>query len=119
LLLRTRAGRVARCCSGRNTVAVNPGSEKVDEGAEGVIVAGDAAPAGCLQDLEEELAYQGQTVAALNEALGQQQRDILTLRRQVELLAQEVRLLRQTHNSAAGGGNENDLDSPDERPPHY
>ena len=66
-----------------------------------------------LQDLQSQLAFQDDTIAALNEALAGQQRELLTLRRQVELLK-----LRQDEQAAAlderPGG-----DAPAERPPHY
>ncbi len=66
-----------------------------------------------LQELQSQLAFQDDTLAALNDALSAQQQEILLLRRQVELLKQ-----RQDEHAAAiedlpGAGAEQ------ERPPHY
>lgn len=64
-----------------------------------------------LVDVQTQLAYQEDTITALNEALADQQQEILVLRRQLELLKQ--RQDEQTPQQDAGG-------SPaDEKPPHY
>jgi SlyX protein len=68
-----------------------------------------------VEALEAELAFQGEAVRALNDALGRQQGDILLLQRQVALLAQEVKSLRQAHapqQPHAGA-------AADDKPPHY
>jgi SlyX protein len=65
-------------------------------------------------DIEAELSFQGQSLNALNDALGQQQRDILLLRRQVELLAAEVKALRLGDTSPGPDG-----ETADQKPPHY
>lgn len=66
-------------------------------------------------DLESELAYQNETVHALNASLGQQQQDLLLLQRQFALLAEEVRTLRQS----LAAPNHGDHETADEKPPHY
>lgn len=67
-----------------------------------------------LATLQAEVAFQGQTVSALNDALADQQRDILLLQRQLRLLAEELRRLRDV-----GGGSAAPAEADAERPPHY
>ena len=66
-----------------------------------------------LQELQSQLAFQDDTIAALNDAVSAQQQEILLLRRQLELLKQ-----RQDEQAAAleeiPGA-----DVASERPPHY
>ena len=64
--------------------------------------------------LEEELAFQGETLASLNAALATQQQDILLLKRQLALLGNELRSLRTT-----GASSEEGSADPDDKPPHY
>ncbi len=66
--------------------------------------------------LEAELAFQGETVQVLNDALASQQKDLLLLQRQVELLGKELRTLRE--RGADRGGHDGG-DPVDEKPPHY
>jgi SlyX protein len=65
-----------------------------------------------VEELQSQMAFQEDTVQTLNEAIAHQQQEMLTMRRQLELLKQ-----RQEEQSAAPDG-----DAPgilDERPPHY
>jgi SlyX protein len=65
-----------------------------------------------LMEVQSQMAFQEDTIAALNEALTHQQQEIIVLRRQVELLKQ--RWEEQNANT--------DHSQPpvlDERPPHY
>lgn len=66
-----------------------------------------------VMELQSQLAFQEDAVGSLDQALAQQQQEIMLLRRQLELLRQ--RQQEQTaHNDASHG-----IDSPDEKPPHY
>ncbi len=68
--------------------------------------------AGDLVELQSQVAFQEDMMSSLNEALTEQQREVLLLRRQVELL--KHRLEEQSASS--------DSMSPPaghERPPHY
>ena len=63
-----------------------------------------------LEDVQTQLAYQEDTVRALNDALAAQQQEILVLRRQLQLLKQ-----RQDEQAAG-----DTADAPaGEKPPHY
>lgn len=65
-----------------------------------------------LVEVQSQMAFQEDTVAALNEALTHQQQEIIVLRRQVELLKQ--RWEERSTNT--------DLSPPpvlDDKPPHY
>lgn len=64
--------------------------------------------------LEEELAFQGETLRGLSDALATQQQDILLLQQQLRLLATEVKGLRK----AAPGDSATEGES-EEAPPHY
>ena len=66
--------------------------------------------------LEAELAFQGETVDSLSEALARQQQDLLLVQRQVTLLGEELRKLRER---SAGGGSDTGQDPVSEKPPHY
>ena len=63
-----------------------------------------------LLEVQSQLSFQEDTVANLNDALGNQQKELLVLRRQLEILKQ--RQDEQTSNSTDGG-------PADEIPPHY
>lgn len=67
-----------------------------------------------LSELQSQLAFQDDTIAALNDALAQQQRELLTLRRQLELLKQ-----RQDEQAAALDQGSEEAAPALERPPHY
>jgi len=62
-------------------------------------------------ELQSQLAFQEDSIGDLDAALAQQQREILLLRRQVELLGERLRALpgEQAANPAAM----------EEKPPHY
>ena len=64
-----------------------------------------------LVEVQTQLAYQEDTVRALNEALAEQQREILLLRRQLQLLKQ-----RQDEQ---GDGGQASAPPGREKPPHY
>ena len=64
-----------------------------------------------LVEVQTQLAYQEDTVRALNEALAEQQREILLLRRQLQLLKQ-----RQDEQ---GDGGQAGAPPGQEKPPHY
>lgn len=66
--------------------------------------------------LEEELAFQGETLASLNEALAVQQQDIILLKRQLQILASELRSLR---GAGAGSPSGDTTSASDDKPPHY
>lgn len=61
--------------------------------------------------LQAELAFQGDSIHKLNQALADQQQDLLLLREQLTLVTQQLRDLR---NAAPGQG-----EPETERPPHY
>ncbi len=65
-----------------------------------------------LADVQSQLAFQEDTVSALNEAVARQQQEILVLRRQLELLKQ--RLDEQTAQGVPGAAV-----AEEEKPPHY
>lgn len=67
-----------------------------------------------LMEVQSQLAFQEDTVQALNDALALQQQEILLLRRQVELLKQQ-----QEEEQAARHDGEEAGVIPDEKPPHY
>ncbi len=64
-----------------------------------------------LVELQSQLAFHEDTVAALNEALAAQQREILVLREQLVLLKKRQ---EETQAQLDQGG-----EDADERPPHY
>ncbi|QFU76226.1 SlyX family protein [Halioglobus maricola] len=64
-----------------------------------------------LIELQSQLAFQDDTIASLNEALTEQQQEILVLRRQMTLLKQ-----RQDEQAATLGSGEAPTQ---EKPPHY
>ncbi|MFV0278551.1 MAG: SlyX family protein [Parahaliea sp.] len=66
-----------------------------------------------LQDLQTQLAFQDDTIAALNDALAAQQRELLVLQRQLTLLKQRLdeQATALADLPAAGAASE--------RPPHY
>ena len=63
-----------------------------------------------LVEVQTQLAYQEDTMQALNDALASQQQEILVLRRQVQLLKQ-----RLDEQGSAGPAS----DPGTEKPPHY
>ena len=66
-----------------------------------------------LGELQTQLAFQEDTVDALNRALSAQQQEILTLRRQLALLKQQV------EEQAAAQGEARLASADEEKPPHY
>ena len=68
-----------------------------------------------LMEVQSQLAFQEDTVQSLNDALALQQQEILTLRRQLELIK-----LRQDEQAAGAGQHTDQPGGPvDEKPPHY
>ncbi|WOJ95656.1 SlyX family protein [Congregibacter brevis] len=65
-----------------------------------------------IAQLQAELAFQNDSVQRLNDALATQQQDILMLQRQVALLGEQLRSLRETDNHNEG-------EAVLEKPPHY
>ena len=66
-----------------------------------------------VMELQSQLAFQEDAVGSLDQALAQQQQEIMLLRRQLEILRQ--RQQEQTVQNAAS----HSVDSLDEKPPHY
>jgi uncharacterized coiled-coil protein SlyX len=66
-----------------------------------------------MEALQSEIAFQGQSLQELNDALAAQQDDILLLKRQLALLSGQIRALRHLAEDPADGS---DNDPP---PPHY
>jgi SlyX protein len=66
-----------------------------------------------MMELQSQLAFQEDALGSLDQALAQQQQEILQLRRQLELLRQ--RQQEQAANNEAGHSSV----TPDEKPPHY
>jgi SlyX protein len=66
-----------------------------------------------MMELQSQLAFQEDAVQSLDAALAQQQKEILLLRRQVELLRQHQ--LEQAEHNEAGA----DHNPVNEQPPHY
>ncbi|GAB5414142.1 MAG: hypothetical protein Cons2KO_17450 [Congregibacter sp.] len=65
-----------------------------------------------VHELQAELAFQGQTIQTLNDALSIQQQDLLRLQRQLALVAEQVKSLREQSPGAPSAAAE-------EKPPHY
>ena len=65
-----------------------------------------------LVDLQSQVAFQEDALAALDGALAQQQREILLLRRQVEVLGERQKAHAEQLSEVTGGNS-------DEKPPHY
>ena len=65
-----------------------------------------------LVDVQTQLAFQEDTISALNEAITRQQQEIILLRRQLELLKE-----RQEQQGANADGTP--PPTIDEKPPHY
>ena len=66
-----------------------------------------------LVDLQSQVAFQENAIAALDGALSQQQQEILLLTRQVELLGERQRAQADQLSEVTGSG------AGDETPPHY
>ena len=66
-----------------------------------------------LMELQSQLAFQEHTVQALNQTMADQQREILVLRRQLELLKQ------RQDEQAVHQDADNSASPTDEKPPHY
>jgi uncharacterized coiled-coil protein SlyX len=78
---------------------------------------GDATAVGMTEtqriaELEAELAFQGDALRELNEALATQQLDLIDAKRQIGLLGEQLASLRAQLS-------EQQTEGADERPPHY
>ena len=65
-----------------------------------------------LVELQIQLAFHEDTVAALNEAMASQQQEILVLR-------QQLTLLKQRQEEAQAQIDQGGVSAVDEKPPHY
>jgi SlyX protein len=62
-----------------------------------------------VDDLESQLAFQEQTITELNQLVAQQNKELSTFKRHLQMLAQRVEQSRDQHS-------DNPVDEP---PPHY
>ena len=66
-----------------------------------------------IAELQEQITFQELTIDSLNESVGQQQLDIARLQRTVELLAQQVKNIRDDASTGQTAP------PADQKPPHY
>jgi len=66
-----------------------------------------------LHEVQSQLAFQEDALESLNGAMAAQQKEILVLRRQLELLKQ------RQDEQGAGSGTAAGADNANEKPPHY
>jgi SlyX protein len=66
-----------------------------------------------IAELQQQLAFQEQTIDSLNDTVTQQQLDIARLQRTVELLAQQMKNVREDLS------NGQEAPPADQKPPHY
>jgi SlyX protein len=66
-----------------------------------------------LHEVQSQLAFQEDVLESLNGAMAAQQKEILVLRRQLELLKQ------RQDEQGAGSGAAAGADNANEKPPHY
>ncbi len=66
-----------------------------------------------IADLQQQLAFQEQTIDSLNDTVTQQQLDITRLQRTVELLAKQMKNVREDLS------NGQQAPEADQKPPHY
>ena len=64
-------------------------------------------------ELQQQIAFQEQTIDTLNEVVSKQQKDLTRIDRALELLAQQMANLQQAADEGQGGPEAN------EPPPHY
>ena len=64
-------------------------------------------------ELQQQLAFQEQTIDTLNEVVSKQQKDLTRLDRALALLAQQMTNLQQAADAGQGGPEAN------QPPPHY
>ena len=64
-------------------------------------------------ELQQQIAFQEQTVDTLNEVVSRQQKDLTRIERTLSLLAQQMKNSQQTADAGQGGPEAN------EPPPHY
>ena len=64
-------------------------------------------------ELQQQVAFQEQTIDTLNDVVSKQQKDITRLDRAVALLAQQMASLQQAADAGQGGPEAN------QPPPHY
>ena len=64
-------------------------------------------------ELQQQIAFQEQTIDALNEVVSRQQKDLTRIEHTLSLLAQQMKNLQQASDAGQGGPEAN------EPPPHY
>ena len=64
-------------------------------------------------ELQQQIAFQEQTLDTLNEVVSRQQKDLTRIERTLSLLAQQMKNLQQAADAGQGGPEAN------EPPPHY
>ena len=64
-------------------------------------------------ELQQQLAFQEQTIDTLNTVVSEQQKDLTRLDRTLDLLAQQMKSLQQAADVGQGGPEAN------QPPPHY
>ena len=64
-------------------------------------------------ELQQQIAFQEQTVDTLHEVVSRQQKDLTRIERTLSLLAQQMKNLQQAADAGQGGPEAN------EPPPHY
>ncbi|MDC9719716.1 MAG: SlyX family protein [Gammaproteobacteria bacterium] len=64
-------------------------------------------------ELQQQIAFQEQTIDTLNNVVSEQQKDITRLDRALALLAQQMKSLQQTADAGQGNAEAN------QPPPHY
>ncbi len=66
-----------------------------------------------LRDVQSQLAFQEDAISSLDDALAQQQQEIMQLRRQLQLLGENQKEQAAMMDARPSSGPE------DEKPPHY
>ena len=64
-------------------------------------------------ELQQQIAFQEQTLDTLNEVVSRQQKDLTRIERTLSLLAQQMKNLQQAADAGQGGPDAS------EPPPHY
>ncbi len=64
-------------------------------------------------ELQQQIAFQEQTIDTLNEVVSKQQKDLTRIERTLGLLGQQMKNLQQAADAGQGGAEAN------EPPPHY
>ena len=102
---------VAQLCGCRQYISLHASGERAPGAFQEIFVADKDKLLNDMVELQSQMAFQEDTVSALNEAIAAQQQEILTLRRQLELLKQPL------DEQAASAPGTSGLS--EEKPPHY